>query len=41
MTVAVPSAGDTVRVVSLVSVVHLTSHIYHQALPPLFPTLSA
>ncbi len=40
MTAAVPSAGDTVRVVSLVSVVHMTSHIYHQALPPLFPILS-
>ncbi len=34
-------AGVTVRVVSLVGMVHLMSHVYHQALPPLFPTLSA
>ncbi len=40
MTAAATSVGTTVRVVSLVTVVHMTSHIYHQALPPLFPTLT-
>jgi predicted MFS family arabinose efflux permease len=40
MTAAAPSVGVTVRVVSLVTVVHMTSHIYHQALHPLFPTLT-
>ena len=38
---AAPGTGATVRVVSLVSVVHMTSHIYHQALHPLFPTLTS
>ena len=40
MTAATSSTGVTVRVVSLVSVVHMMSHIYHQALHPLFPTLT-
>jgi predicted MFS family arabinose efflux permease len=40
MTAAASSTGVTIRVVSLVSVVHMMSHIFHQALHPLFPTLT-
>jgi predicted MFS family arabinose efflux permease len=40
MTTAAPNPGETIRVVSLVSVVHMMSHVYHQALHPLFPTLT-
>ena len=40
MTAAASGTGGTVRVVSLVCVVHMMSHIYHQALHPLFPTLT-
>lgn len=40
MTTAASSTSVTVRVVSLICVVHMMSHIYHQALHPLFPTLT-
>ena len=40
MTAAASSTGVTIRVVSLVSVVHMMSHIFHQALHPLFPALT-
>ena len=40
MTTAASSNSVTVRVVSLICAVHMMSHIYHQALHPLFPTLT-
>lgn len=40
MTAASPTAGTTFRIVSLISVAHMMSHVYHQSLHPLFPTLT-